>query len=108
MPACERACTCRACGAAARQRGGGLERASRRKRVRERHPRFAVAPDRTPDPTRARYPGQRGLPRDKSVRMSRSNHATCAVFAAALAFAAPALAASGSPRLVKGPYLTEL
>jgi len=40
--------------------------------------------------------------------MSRFNHAMCAVFAPALAFAAPALAASGSPRLVKGPYLTEL
>jgi len=40
--------------------------------------------------------------------MNHLNHATWAAFAAALAFAAPVLAASGPPRLVKGPYLTEL
>jgi hypothetical protein len=40
--------------------------------------------------------------------MNRFDHTTWAVLSASLAVVAPALASSGPPRLVKGPYLTEL
>src|SRR5580692_10256895 len=83
----------------------------------------AAAPDRRPDPSRVRYRGQRGLAFDASLpAMTSFDHpmrrsacsatlrraALAALALAALPLFAPARALASAPRVVKGPYLTEL